>query len=165
MYNWISRLLYPRLLPLQTVLHFKYNKIWKSWVFFSLFVLKLFLLTFLGLINSERCWKGIFLIPYTFLSISSFLSFFFWKDTNVTAVPVSNLYEYMRRRRIRKQVRLCCFQSNASSLQWLQLHQLPLLQYHSQQLQPCQLCQRTAWIFWSFQSSNERCIYYLVFHE
>ena len=87
MYNWISRLLYPRLLPLQTVLHFKYNKIWKSWVFFSLFVLKLFLLTFLGLINSERCWKGIFLIPYTFLSISSFLSFFFWKRHKCYCCP------------------------------------------------------------------------------
>lgn len=77
MYNRINRLLYPRLLPLQTVLHFKYNKIWKSWVFFSLFVLKLFLLTFLGLINSEDVEKGFswFLILF-FPFLPSFLSFF-----------------------------------------------------------------------------------------
>ena len=106
--------------------------------------------------------KSDFLDPlaytYTFLSISFFLSFFLFLKTHKYSCRPGVALDYMKRSRIRKQVTLCCFQSNVSSLQWLQLHQLLLLQYHSQQLLPCQLYQRTAWIVSSFQSSNKRCI-------
>ena len=97
-----------------------------------------------------------FAYTYTFLSISFFLSFF--ENTHKCSFRPGVTLKSMKRGRIRKQVTLCCFQSNVSSLQWLQLHQLLLLQYHSQRLRPCQLYQRTAWIVSSFQSSNKRCI-------
>ena len=126
----------------------------KSWVF-SLSVLKI-LLTNFPWFDVEK-WFSWFLCLYVYFSFHFFLSFFFWKHTNCSFRSGVTL-KSMKRGRIRKQVTLCCFQSNVSSLQWLQLHQLLLLQYHSQRLRPCQLYQRTAWIVSSFQSTNKRCI-------
>ena len=138
---------------LQRVLHFKSNKIWRSWVF-SFSVLKLFLTNFPWF----KKWFSWFLCLYVYFSFHFFLSFFLFLKTRKCSCRPGVALDYMKRERIRKQVTLCCFQSNVSSLQWLQLHQLLLLQYHSQLLLPCQLYQRTAWIVSSFQSSNKRCI-------
>ena len=60
----------------------------KSWVF-SLSVLKI-LLTNFPWFDVEK-WFSWFLCLYVYFSFHFFLSFFFWKHTNVPSVPVSHL--------------------------------------------------------------------------
>ena len=61
----------------------------KGWFFFSLSVLKL-LLTNFPWFDVEK-WFSWFLCLYVYFSFHFFLSFFFWKHTNVPSVPVSHL--------------------------------------------------------------------------
>ena len=52
-------------------------------------------------------------------------------------------------------IMLCCCQSNVSSSQWHQPHQLQRPQIHSQSLPPCRLHQKTALFVLCFQSNRK----------